>query len=971
MLTANLLLVVAPLLAAGAEGLPAAESLKRFQIADGLAIELVAAEPEVVDPVAVAWDEFGRMFVVEMRDYPNGPGEGQPFLSRVKMLEDRDGDGRYETAGVFADELPYANGVLPWHGGVIVTAAPDIWFLKDTDADGKADQREKLFTGFKEGNPQLRVNHPTLGIDNWIYVANGLSGGEVRRADDEQGRAIPIPQMDFRWRPDRSEFEATAGNAQFGLAFDDYGNRFVCSNRNHAVHVVLPDRYLKRNPHLRVSKTVHDIPDHGAAARIFPLTRAVTTAVEHAGSFTAACGLTVYRGSALGDVHRGNIFVCDPTGNLVHRDVLEAAGATFVARRAEGESRREFLASTDEWFRPVNLANGPDGALYVIDMYRETIEHPQYMPKGLAETLDLRRGDDKGRIYRVTGASPRHLIGPWPGQMKLKQLVETLTHPDAWWRETAQRLLIERHDHQVVNDLYELLRHGGPATRIHALWTLAELKSLQDSELGKAMSDADPPVRVHAVRLAESRVARAKYFDISLAHQADDPDARVRLQVALALGELPVSEAQRRLGQELSPRAVALARIVQRDVEDTWAQHAVLSSSAGIAGELWQALGQGFTREPTAAKALFVTNLATLIGARRDSVDTPKFLRTFVAQDPADAWWQLAAITGLADGLRPSGGKLQDLFATLNGEGPAAATRVEQLLAQAAAMARYRDRPIAERIGAIRAMINSPFADVAQPFRELLDVAQPQQVQVAAAHALASVNDPGVAPLLLDGWASYSPPVRREVLEAVFSRRERLAQLLDAIEAGNVRAAELGTERHAQLLNHSVAEIKERAQKLFENEGTPNRKEVIESFRPVLTQAGDAERGKALFVKHCATCHRIAGDGHLVGPELSGLRTRSKEALLMDVLDPNRALSPNYASYLVATKDGRVLSGIIASETATSITLRRAEAAEDTLLRCDIEAIQATGQSLMPEGLERNMTQAEMVDLVEFLKSVP
>jgi putative heme-binding domain-containing protein len=244
-------------------------------------------------------------------------------------------------------------------------------------------------------------------------------------------------------------------------------------------------------------------------------------------------------------------------------------------------------------------------------------------------------------------------------------------------------------------------------------------------------------------------------------------------------------------------------------------------------------------------------------------------------------------------------------------------------------------------------------------------------VQLAAVEAAASVNDEGVAQLLLEGWSGHSPPVRRAVIEAVFARRERLMQLLDAIGNGTVKAADLDLQRQQLLLNHGTKEIKERAATLFESEGTPNRKEVIESYRGVLVRAGSPDRGREVFKKNCATCHQIQGEGHRVGPELTGLRARNKEALLMDILDPNRALEPNYAHYLVATKDGRVLSGIIASENATSVTLRRAEGAEETLLRNDIDQIRASGQSLMPEGLERSIPQPEMVDLIEYLRTVP
>src|SRR5581483_9184132 len=264
------------------EPLPVAEAQKQFRLHPGLRIELVASEPLIESPVACAFDENGKLWVVEMRDYPNGPAKGQPPEGRIKVLEDRDGDGKFETATIFADKLLYANGLLHWKGGVIVTAAPHILFLKDTDGDGKADVREVLYEGFAAQNPQLRVSHPTLGPDGWVYVANGLRGGKVIRAGKKGAEPIDIAGRDFRFDLIHDKAEAVSGMGQFGLTFDDWGNRFVCDNRHHLRHVVLPERYLKRNPYLAVSETVEDCSEAepgplSSGVRIYPLSKNWTT----------------------------------------------------------------------------------------------------------------------------------------------------------------------------------------------------------------------------------------------------------------------------------------------------------------------------------------------------------------------------------------------------------------------------------------------------------------------------------------------------------------------------------------------------------------------------------------------------------------------------------------------------------------------------------------------------------------------
>jgi putative membrane-bound dehydrogenase-like protein len=229
-----------------------------FKLAPGLRIDLVAAEPVIESPVFCTFDERARLWVVEMLDYPNGPAPGKPGQGRIKILEDTNGDGRYDKATIFADKLLFANGVLPWKNGAIVTMAPNIVFLKDTNGDGKADETEILYEGFAEGNPQLRVSHPVLGLDGWIYVANGLRGGEIRRHGHPERPAIPLGGKDFRFDLVHDRAEAIPGMGQFGNTFDRWGNRFVCDNRHHLRHVVFPTDPSLRNPLLATPSLVQD-----------------------------------------------------------------------------------------------------------------------------------------------------------------------------------------------------------------------------------------------------------------------------------------------------------------------------------------------------------------------------------------------------------------------------------------------------------------------------------------------------------------------------------------------------------------------------------------------------------------------------------------------------------------------------------------------------------------------------------------
>ncbi len=417
------------------------EAVAAFVLADpALSIELVAAEPDVTSPVAIAWDEVGRLYVAEMLDYPVATTAG-----RIRRLEDRDGDGRYERSTVFADGLPFPNGVMPCFGGVLVTAAPNIWFLRDQDGDGRADERRVVLTGFGEGNTQLRVNGLEWGLDNWIYAANGRSDGEIRAPDDPPSQAVSIRRRDVRFklgtRPGpgmRVPIEAIAGFSQFGLAHDDWGNRFPSWNTIPIRHVVIEQQSLDRNPYLAETSSVASILDPADGGRIFAISPAQARFNrETVAFFNASCGPLFERGDGLPEAYRGNAWVCEPLTNLVHRRALEPAGVTFIARRVE--QGREFLASSDPVFRPVNLANGPDGTLYVVDMYRELVEHPQFVPESARGTVDFRRWHDRGRIWRVR---PRSTIKPARNRPSLSQadpaaLVGLLGHPNGWWRMTC------------------------------------------------------------------------------------------------------------------------------------------------------------------------------------------------------------------------------------------------------------------------------------------------------------------------------------------------------------------------------------------------------------------------------------------------------------------------------------------------------------------------------------------------------
>lgn len=429
------------------------KALASFQIRPGFRLELAACEPEVVDPVAMAFDENSALYVVEMRDYSERRDEK---LSRVRKLEDRDGDGRFEKSTVFLDGLPWATSVTCWDGGVFVAASPDILYAKDTNGDGVADKRFTVFTGFGGGrklNVQALVNSLQWGPDNRIHGATAGNGGLVRRVVDGKpvGDAVNVDGADFSFDPKTMDFRAETGTAQFGMTFDEWGEKYVCSNSAHIQWVAYPRSVAEAPGIFPLPPALVNIAVDGPAAEVFRLSpeepwRVVRTRwrasglmpglVEgggrSSGYFTSASGIHISGGL----VGRGDAFIGDVGSNLVHRKVITWTPDGPVAKRAPGEERMEFLASTDNWFRPVAFATGPDGGLYIADMYREFIEHPDSLPPAIKKHLDLNSGNDRGRIWRVVPDG--YVRKPWP---KFSLTREELENANSTWHgSTAQQL---------------------------------------------------------------------------------------------------------------------------------------------------------------------------------------------------------------------------------------------------------------------------------------------------------------------------------------------------------------------------------------------------------------------------------------------------------------------------------------------------------------------------------------------------
>ncbi len=933
------------------------ESLGFFQLDEGLEIQLIAAEPEVIDPVAIRFDEDGRLWVVEMRDYPNGPAEGKGPQSQIRLLSDTDRDGRYETSRVFADKLLFANGIQPWQGGLIVTLAGEVAYLKDTDGDGRADVYETWYRGFTEGNPQLRANHPRFGLDNRVSIANGLMGGVVENLRQAGAKPVEISGRDFRFEPRAGACEAISGNGQFGNTSDEFGRRFVCSNRQPLDHVVLENRYLERNPLAGIPAVLQPVVAAGEQSHVYPLTRAWTTSNLHAGQFTAACGIEIDRGSALGPGYRRCSFTCEPTGSLVHRERLSPNGASFKAEPAT--PGREFLASRDSWFRPVNLEWGPDGALYVVDMYRAVIEHPQYMPEELQHRPDQRLGEDRGRLYRIV---PKGFKTHTPASLstaKVSELVELLAHEHAWQRETAGRLLYERQDKAAVEPLIGLVRGEVSSTsKVAALAALSGLDGLSVDVLSTALEDPDARVRESAMVKAEKQLNS----DATLLHkvvvQAADADDRLRFQVALSLGGDSPEECE------------ALARICLSRADDAWTRAAVTLAHPDAVMPIIQKMtfpDKLLGLNADNPKVVAVRKLAEIAGARRNPAD---FATSGLRFSPTEQLTcaSLAMFCGLADGCSRRGQPFLGFVANLP-DAERWAQGMNSAFEQCSLMAQDDSVAECDRRLALELLAHSRNSEASKACFEVLRSSDSQSLRAQAARSLADHPRGELAQELLESYSDQTPAVREALLEALCSQPTSATALVEAVRAGIVSRAELGSNVVARLKQHRDETVRSLAAEVLVTAVPAERQSVLADYQQALTLTPDVRTGKSLFRQHCATCHHIGDVGVDVAPDISDSRVKTAAQLLTDILNPNQAIDNNYVSYTVVMSDGNVHAGLIAAETSSSVTLRQPENKTLTLLRADIESLRSSGVSLMPEGFEKHLSHQQLADLIGFVKN--
>ena len=946
-----------------------------FRVRRGFQLELVGAEPLVADPIAMAFDENGRLYVVEMRDYSERRDER---LGTVRLLEDTNADGRFDKSSVFVKDLPWPTAVICYDGGVFVGATPDIYFCKDTNSDGAADVREVVFTGFgtqvERLNVQQLLNSFNWGLDNRIHGATAANGGKVTSPKHPARKPVDLRGRDFSFDPRTLELRPESGGGQHGLSFDDQGRKFVCSNSAHIQMLMYEDAYAGRNPFYSMPNPLVNIAADGPAAEVFRLSpdepwRVIRTKWRVAGLvsgpiegggrpsgyFTGATGVTIYRGNAWPEEYRGDAFIADCGSNLIHRKKLFPDGVGLIAKRDEDELKSEFVASADNWFRPVQFANAPDGTLYVADMYREVIEHPWSLPPSIKQHLDLNSGNDRGRIYRIVPDGFKQPKLPRLSAASTLELVRTLEHPNGWHRDAAARLLYERQDQAAIAPLEQLLASANGLARMHGLYALDALRALKVEHLVDALSSPAAVTRQHAIRLSQSFLGQsppaAKLMQ-KLLSLVIDPDIGVRYQLAFVLGEI----------KQFEKGPPGLGVLLKQDYSDPWMRAAILNSLGAGANYMFfvgaiPPLGP-IEMQTSPAMQEFFSQIVGLIAAGKKTNDLALTVSYLAGSFNRNEKFLLAR--AVFDGMRRSG----MLIAHLDSQ---TQSKLKQTEREAVESAADENEPEHQRIVAIDLLGVMDWKSARQTLSSLLGVNQPQPVQQAAITALRRFKEPEAAAALVKSWPQLTPRFRSEALAALISRPQQIPELLAGVERNIVPAAEFSPAQVQLLRSHREPNIQEHAQKLFAQKSASDRDGVLKQFLPALELRAEAARGRKIYVERCSSCHRLGQEGHAVGPDLASVKSSGKEKLLTSIIDPNREVPPNYVNYLVATKDGESLLGLIANENATSVTLRQAFGVENVILRSRIQKLQSSSQSMMPEGLEASLSPQEMADLLEFI----
>jgi putative membrane-bound dehydrogenase-like protein len=967
--------------------LPPAQSVKKVSLPDGFSLKLIASEPLIRQASGVCWDAKGRLFVCELHGYNmegqydieelNKTGKLDRVVRRlsappeavakaekvqtgaVKMLTDTDGDGVMDKEQVWADDLPSCFGLIPARDGVIVMCSPHIIFLADRDGDGKAEIRETLFTGFTTGILERRRNTPKWGPDGWIYAARGRRS---RVTGPKLKKPVNLPATDFRFKPDGSAIEPiTGGTSTIGYAFTEARQRFVATTVVPGIYVApLPWHYLGRNPTLRVGRLTQRAANYN---RVFPTAKPHPWRSKRAndkgffeyyrkryglsesaadGYFTSGCSPFIYYDDALPGL-RGQYFVCEPAGNMVHRALIQRKGTELYLERPAAEQKKEFLASADIWFHPMSIEHGPDGSMVIVDFYREIIEDYSAIPRYLQQQYGLEDGKDHGRIWRLVHEKMEKAPSWDMSKLDDVALAKEAASSYFWRRTTARRLLGEKvvkGGKVAEGTVAQLVQQisGKTSGAINSLYTLAAVDAMSPSALMAGLKHEDHAVRVNALKLSDPWLDRSPQILKQVVSMTEDKDSFVLLQLAMTLGESRASEA-----------TSALIKVAEGHSNIKWMNLAIQSSVYNRELAMFKALAA-----QADAKEDLLDRLAQWVAARRRGHEIAELLA--VVESMKDGSTQRTSLNGLRRVINKRVASAMPASATesLNRLSLASDVDTAKLAKQLSGF--FTPESAQERK-----------TRIAQASKRAMDVMLGTQGRIDAIRELGAESDPAVTKTLISVFASATPNVRPAILTAIFAQQNRIEPLVGAMENKAIPPSALSAVQRGQLLNHTDAKIQQRGEKLF----ATNSEAFAKTFAPfakALKAKRDLDNGQAMFNKTCAACHQVRGLGARIGPDLSGEMKRPEESTLKDILAPSSSITAGYTTFIVQTKKGATVVGLLVSEAPGNITLKDVAGKSHVVSRTDIASIKALNVSLMPEGLAKTLGPKNAADLIAWLR---
>lgn len=989
---------------------PSAESLQHMVTPEGLHVEVFADESMLQGtmlqgkPIAMSWDELGRLWICETLDYPNELSDSGQGRDRVRVLEDTDGDQRADKSTIFAENLSIPTSIAFHRGGIVVQNGIETLYLKDTDGDGRADLRKVLISNWALGDTHGGVSNFRNGLDNWIWAMQGYNNSSPILNPETPATDSPLGSLQtpafrmgfFRFKlsqaddpmVEKLEFVRSTTNNTWGIGISEEGLIFgSTANRQPSFFMPIANRYYER-----VKGWAPETLDMICSTHLFaPITDKVRQ-VDHHGGYTAAAGHALYTARSFPKAYwNRTAFVCGPTGKLVGTFVIERQGAGM-----KSESPGNLLASNDEWTAPIMAEVGPDGNVWVLDWYNYIVQHnptPHGFEtgKGKAYESDLR--DKKyGRIYRVVADTPVERSQPLASGHATAELIAALKSPTMLVRLQAQRLLVERGQTDIVPELLKLLADqstdeiGMNGAAIHALHTLQGLGLLETDSgdvfaaVVKSLAHPSAGVRRNAIQvLPDTQKTLTALQDAKL---LSDSDAQVLLAALLKCSDLAQADAGEALAEA----------IAQQNIDtDRWLMDAMTSAAAMHAERfLVSVLHKNEALSEAAQNS--VTRVAEHLARSRPSAETTSALLQALASNQHAT--KDAVVAGLALGwpadhrivLEGSeDATLKKLFASVSRSSKASLARLASTWSNhsldaevqpiiEAFVSRVSDTKLSvkERLQSAQELVQfDPGRDASiDALLKWVGPQSPVELSVGLVDTSAKARIDGLADRYVQIIQNATPDIRQAVLRAMLSRGDLATALMRSLEKGTIHVSELSVEQQSRLMSNPDLDIRRAYRDLLQAGGiviNNDRTKLVEAKLPLAEQQGDSERGKTIFTKNCATCHVFKGEGNIVGPNLNGMSVHPKAELLIHILDPNRSVEANYRLYTVLTADGAVVSGLLSSESLTSIEVVDAQGKRHTILREDIDQLNASKNSAMPEGFEQSIKDDELVDLLEYL----